>query len=62
MGDRTGNGRTTVERRSELELVVRRTFDAPVRLVFEAWTRPELFRLWWVPKSNPMPPSASTWR
>ncbi len=43
--------RTTVERTSERELVVTRTFDAPARLVFEAWTRPELFRQWWVPKS-----------
>lgn len=55
MGDRTTSGRTKVERRSDLELVVTRTFDAPVRLVFEAWTKPELFRLWWVPKSSPMP-------
>src|SRR6185295_4619751 len=43
--------RTTVERKSGRELVVTRTFDAPARLVFEAWTRPELFKRWWVPKS-----------
>ena len=43
--------RTTVERTSERELVVTRTVDAPARLVFEAWTKPELFRQWWVPKS-----------
>jgi len=43
--------RTAVERTSEREFVVRRTFNAPARLVFEAWTRPELFRRWWVPKS-----------
>ena len=43
--------RTTVERKSERELVVTRTFDGPARVVFEAWTRPELFRRWWVPKS-----------
>ena len=43
--------RTKVERRSELELVVTRTVDAPARLVFEAWTRADLFRRWWVPKS-----------
>jgi len=43
--------RTTVERKSEREVVVTRTVDAPARLVFEAWTRPELFRKWWVPKS-----------
>ncbi len=43
--------RTTVERTSERELVVTRTFDAPARIVFEAWTKPELFKRWWVPKS-----------
>jgi uncharacterized protein YndB with AHSA1/START domain len=43
--------RTTVERKSERELVVTRTFDAPARIVYEAWTKPELFRRWWVPKS-----------
>ena len=43
--------RTTVERTSERELVVTRTFDGPARVVFEAWTKPELFRRWWVPKS-----------
>jgi len=43
--------RTTVERTSERELVVTRTVNAPARLVFEAWTKPELFKQWWVPKS-----------
>jgi uncharacterized protein YndB with AHSA1/START domain len=43
--------RTTVERKSERELVVTRTFNAPARIVFEAWTKPELFKRWWVPKS-----------
>lgn len=42
---------TTLERKSELELVVTRTVNGPARLVFEAWTKPELFRRWWVPKS-----------
>ena len=42
---------TTVERKSERELVVTRTFDAPARMVFEAWTKPELFKRWWAPKS-----------
>ncbi len=42
---------TEVERKSECEIVVRRTFNAPARLVFEAWTRAELFRRWWVPES-----------
>ena len=43
---------TTAERKSDREVVVRRIFDAPARLVFEAWTQPELFRQWWVPKST----------
>ncbi len=43
---------TTVERKSEREAEARRTFNAPARIVFEAWTRPELFRLWWPPKST----------
>ncbi len=46
--------RTTVERRSNRELVVTRSFDAPARLVFEAWSNPELFQRWWVPKSMGM--------
>jgi len=46
--------RTTVQRKSDRELVVTRTFDAPARLVFEAWSRPELFKQWWVPKSTGM--------
>ena len=44
----------TVERKSEREVVVTRTFNAPARLVFEAWTKPELFKRWWVPKSMGM--------
>ena len=48
------NNRTTVERKSDRELVVTRTFDAPARIVFEAWTRPELFKQWWAPKSMGM--------
>jgi uncharacterized protein YndB with AHSA1/START domain len=42
---------TTVERTSEREMVVTRTFNAPARIVFEAWTNPDLFQRWWVPKS-----------
>jgi uncharacterized protein YndB with AHSA1/START domain len=45
---------TTVERKSDREVVVRRSFDAPARLVFEAWSSPELFKRWWVPKSMGM--------
>ncbi|MEO8836433.1 MAG: SRPBCC family protein [Caldimonas sp.] len=46
--------RTTVERKSERELVVTRTFNAPARIVFEAWTKPELLKRWWAPKSTGM--------
>ncbi|MBS0379465.1 MAG: SRPBCC family protein [Proteobacteria bacterium] len=45
---------TTVERKSAREVVVTRTFNAPARLVFEAWTKAELFRQWWVPRSMNM--------
>ncbi|MDB4995891.1 MAG: hypothetical protein JWM74_3323 [Myxococcaceae bacterium] len=45
---------TTVERKSERELVITRTFNAPARIVFEAWTKPELLKRWWVPKSAGM--------
>jgi uncharacterized protein YndB with AHSA1/START domain len=44
--------RTTVERKSERELVVTRTFNGPARIVFEAWTKPELLKRWWTPKST----------
>jgi uncharacterized protein YndB with AHSA1/START domain len=47
--------RTTVERKSERELVITRTFNGPVRIVFEAWTKPELFKRWWAPKSIGVP-------
>lgn len=57
MADRSDSGAsttknpTTAERTSERELVVRRTVNGPARLVFEAWTKAELFQRWWVPKS-----------
>jgi uncharacterized protein YndB with AHSA1/START domain len=43
--------RTVVERKSDRELIVARVFDAPPDMVFKAWSQPELFRRWWVPKS-----------
>ena len=46
--------RTTLERKSDRELVVTRTFNAPARIVFEAWSKAELFKQWWVPKSMPL--------
>lgn len=60
MGDRQEHGsvpvegRTIVKQVSELEIAVTRVFDAPARIVFEAWTTPELFMRWWAPKSMGM--------
>jgi uncharacterized protein YndB with AHSA1/START domain len=44
--------RTTAERKSGREMVVTRTFNGPARIVFEAWTKPELLKRWWAPKST----------
>ena len=52
--DTSGTRQTTVEQTSDREIVVTRTFDAPARLVFEAWSNPDLFRQWWVPRSMGM--------
>mgnify|MGYP003536171183 CR=1 FL=1 len=41
----------SVERKSEREIVVTRTIDAPPNIVFPAWSKAELFQRWWVPKS-----------
>lgn len=53
-GKESESQRTTVQKKSEREIVVTRTFDAPARLVFEAWSKPELFQKWWVPRSMGM--------
>jgi uncharacterized protein YndB with AHSA1/START domain len=45
---------TNVERKSDREVIVTRTFDGPARIVFEAWTTADLFRQWWAPKSMGM--------
>jgi uncharacterized protein YndB with AHSA1/START domain len=45
---------TTVARKSDREVVVTRTFDAPARLVYQAWTHADLFKQWWVPRSMGM--------
>ena len=42
---------TIMERTSDREIVVTRTFEAPAHIVFDAWTKPELLRRWWAPKS-----------
>lgn len=51
MDVRSEKNPTNAERKSDRELVVTRTFDAPARLVFEAWTKADVFARWWVPKS-----------
>ena len=51
--DNAGRG-TTIERTSDRELVVTRSFRAPRHLVFRAWSEAELFKRWWVPKSAPI--------
>jgi uncharacterized protein YndB with AHSA1/START domain len=45
---------TIIERKSDRKLIVTRTFDAPARVIFQAWSKPELFRRWWLPKSMGM--------
>src|SRR5215813_11559237 len=50
-GSAAAMNRTAVERKSDRELVVTRTFNAPAYIVFEAWSKSELFKRWWVPKS-----------
>ena len=50
-GSPAATNRTVVERKSDFEMLVTRTFNAPVHIVFEAWSKPELFKQWWVPKS-----------
>src|SRR5437762_12747448 len=46
--------RTTVERKSDREVVVTRTINGPARIVFEAFTKADLLKRWWVPKSMGM--------
>jgi uncharacterized protein YndB with AHSA1/START domain len=50
----TPKNRAIIERTSDRELVVTRLFNAPARIVFEAWTKPELLKRWWAPKSTGM--------
>jgi uncharacterized protein YndB with AHSA1/START domain len=46
---------TKVERASDVDLVVSRIFDAPPRILFDAWSKPALFQRWWAPKSMGVP-------
>jgi uncharacterized protein YndB with AHSA1/START domain len=47
-----GNDRTSLERTSDKELRITRTFPAPARVVFDAYTRPEHVKRWWAPASR----------
>jgi uncharacterized protein YndB with AHSA1/START domain len=51
-GDDATMNQTTMDRTSDRELVITRTFNAPPRIVFDAWTKAELVRRWWAPKSR----------
>jgi uncharacterized protein YndB with AHSA1/START domain len=51
MDNKIKNNVTITERKSDRELVVTRSFNGPVHIVFEAWTKPELMKRWWTPKS-----------
>lgn len=50
-GIRATKYETRVERKSERELVVTRSFNGPAHVIFSAWTKPELLKRWWIPKS-----------
>lgn len=54
-GTTGAKGPTNIQRSSDTELVVTRTFAAPARIVYEAWSTPELFKRWWAPKSIGIP-------
>jgi uncharacterized protein YndB with AHSA1/START domain len=41
--------RATVATPSDREVVITRVFDAPRRVVFDAWTKPEHVAQWWDP-------------
>jgi uncharacterized protein YndB with AHSA1/START domain len=43
---------TTLALEGEREIVITRSFNGPARIVFDAWTRPELVRRWWAPRSR----------
>ncbi len=49
---KSATNRTTAERTSDRDMFVTRVFDGPARIVFEAWTKPELLKQWWTPKSS----------
>jgi uncharacterized protein YndB with AHSA1/START domain len=46
--------RAKVTTPSEREIVIQRVFDAPRRIVFEAWTKAEHVAQWWDPSGTPL--------
>lgn len=51
-GESSPMNRTSMDLKGDRELVIARTFNGPARIVFDAWTRPELVRRWWAPRSR----------
>lgn len=47
MKTQTRHGSAKVTLPSDREIVITRQFDAPARLIFKAWTTPELVKRWW---------------
>jgi uncharacterized protein YndB with AHSA1/START domain len=45
MGVSSGTARVTLP--TDEQILITRAFDAPKRLVYEAWTTPELVKRWW---------------
>jgi uncharacterized protein YndB with AHSA1/START domain len=43
---------TSMELKSDREIVITRTFNGPAPIVFDAWTEPDLVRRWWAPRSH----------
>jgi uncharacterized protein YndB with AHSA1/START domain len=42
---------TSLRLDGDLDIVIARAFNGPANVVFDAWTKPELVRRWWAPKS-----------
>ncbi len=45
---------TSIELAGDCEIVITRTLHAPARIVFDAWTRPDLLKRWYAPRSHRM--------
>ncbi len=43
---------TSMELKGDRGIVITRMFNGPARIVFDAWTRPELVMRWWAPRSR----------